>query len=476
MTLELDGAQLLDKFVDPPTPMPGTRRVTFTGRVTDAPDDTMSYMYAETRDGSVVHPRDGVQRWTAGERRIYAHLHKMQEWLHANVAAYLRTADNWQPEVFPRRLLYAHGMRGSGRLMLLADFCCQHGVNLLVVRRSTHTKDMFFDVYKKAVAMAPCVVYINSATTVFNNPAYTTEFIEAHSRHITSLALNVWTVLTGSFAPKQLLCGRHGAHPIYSLLLETGGDIVNVPCIAALEDATSMAIEFIRDIACNADIVPRDYRSTAWAGVVDHLARAFLFYTPQEARRFVRDVFARHNESCAMQRLPMCEPSAAVFSARLQQLPRVESGGQNHYKMNSRNSYEDYLRHLETWASYAELVGEKPALQYSYTPSVERQQLRDSDLVCISSPTRSDAPKEKPLPQLQYVAAQTPLPPLPQCEAEPETSLLPQCAPTRRTTKRQREAPRPRDELSLKPLPTPAAKKQASAAAKDKSRGFFDLF
>lgn len=445
-TLELDGEKLLREFVDPPTPIPGTRRVTFAGRVTDTPDDTLSFMYAEDRDGTVVHPRDGVQRWTAGERRIYSHLHKMQQWLHANVAAYMRTADHWQPEVYPRRLLYAHGMRGSGRLMLLADFCCKHGVNLLVVRRSTHTKDMFFDIYKKAVQMRPCVVYINSATTIFNTPAYTTEFIEAHSRHVDSLALNVWTVLTGSFAPKSLLCGRHSAHPIYTLLLESSGDIVNVPCVATLEDATAMAVEFVRDVARNPDIVPRDYRSTAWVGVIDHMARAFLFYTPQEARRFVRDVFAKHNEGCAVQGVPICEPPAAVFSVRLQQLPRIESGGQVHYKLNSRNSYDDYLRQLETWGSYAELVGDRPPVQYTYTPSVEQ---RDYEPVSFSSPTRTET--TKPVPELP---------------------LLPQCAPDRRTTKRQREAPQLRDEPSLKPLPVRAA----APAKTKKSRNFFDDF
>lgn len=436
----LDSDKLLHDLVEPETPKPTSRRISFTGRVSDVQDDTISLMYADEQQKQVTHPRDGVQRWQAGERTIYSHLREMQQWLNVNVGAYLRTIDDWQPEVYPHRMLYAHGMRGSGRLMLVADYCCANKINLLVAWRSTHAKDAFFAIYEKAAQMTPCVVYINNATNIFGTPAYTNEFIEAQNKCTKSLAQNVWTVLAGSYQPKGLLISsRHSAHPIYTKLLEPNGDIVNVPCLGTLPDATAIALDFVRDVARNPDIVPRDYRSSEWVTVIDHLARAFLFHTTIEMRRFVRSIFAEHNKRCAAQGAPLHEPTAVVFTAALQRLVRVETGGQIHYKLGVRNAYEDFLQQGEIWRSYTELIGSEPSIQCAYTPSILETHGSPSS---ISSPTRT-------------------------------IELLPQCAPDRRTTKRQREAAQSRDQTpSTKPLLTPKKEPLSPPTA----RSFFDNF
>lgn len=417
-------AKLLHDFIEPATPTPVSRRVTFTGRVTDVPDDTATFMYRETEDTWVVHPRDGVQRWKAGERRIYSHLRDMQQWLEVNIAAYMNTAQHWQPEVYPRRFLYAHGMRGSGRLTLLADFCCKHRINLLVVRRNENTKDALFAVYEKAAQMEPCVVYINNATSILGSSTFTNELIAAYAKGVYALSMNVWTVLAGSFAPKSLLVHtQQSAHPIFSKLLEPSGDIVHVPCVSDIDETSRMAIDFLREVAQDDTIVPSDYRHTPWSGVVDHMARAFIFHTGQEMRRFIRDIFSRHNSRCASSGESISLPSPGVFDAVLRRLVRVESCGQIHYKLFSRNSYQDHARQLEGWQAYLAIAGteEPPALfQYTYTPSIDREY----EPVSVSSPAR------------------------------PAESLLPQCAPTKRTTKRAREATRPPDTISEKPLPT----------------------
>lgn len=419
-TLKSQSIKLLDDLVEQVAP---PRCVTFTGRISDTPDDMTALMFHNTTDAQVVHPRDGVQKWTAGERRIYSHLSSMKQWLDANVKAYMRTSTYWQPEIYPRRILYAYGMRGSGRLTLLTDFCAQNRVNLLVAWISVHTKDMLFSVYEKAATMTPCIVYINNATSIFSTPAYTNELIAAHTKCIDSLATNVWTVLAGSFAPKQLRISQQGPHPIHAMLLEPYGDTVHVPCISDLGEASQIAVEFVRDIAQSSDIIPRDYARTSWGSVVDHLARAFIFHTMQEMRRFVRGVFARHNTRCAINDEPISLPTSSTFNEALQQLVRTETCGQLHYKLFERNSYQAHARQLEAWCAYTNPGEPEPTLQSTNTPAPTYEYV-PSALMSIASPAR-----------------------------ETELPLLPRCAPDRRVTKRQREIVRSDSNLfSLKPL------------------------
>lgn len=431
----LDDSKLLHEFVEPMTPLSGTRCVRFTGKVTTAPDDTTSCNFHETSDGQVVHPRDGVQRWTAGGRRIYSHVQHMHRWLDVNVGSYLRTQAHWQSEVYPRRFLYAYGMRGSGRLTLLADYCCRNRVNLLVAWISQHSKDMLFSIYEKAASMEPCVLYINNATSIFSTPAHTNELIAAHSKCIDSLATNVWTVLAGSFAPKMLKVYQQGPHPIYTMLIEPYGDVVYVPCVSNISEAAHVAVDFIREITQYEDIVPRDYVHTTWGPVIDHMARAFLFHTMQEMRRFVRNIVAEHNSECAYKGEAIHMPSAKTFSDALQKVVRVENGGQYHFKLFTRNSYQAHAHQLEAWHAFANPgQQETPLLQLDSSQRVDLYPSAGRDYVpaSISSPVRDPSPA---LP------------------------MLPQCAPTHRTTKRQRDATTSTHHapLSTKSLPPPPA-------------------
>lgn len=376
-------AKLLNEYTMPVTPkhtLP-LRHVTITGRVSDQQNEILPHMYSDADTDIVTHPRDLSKSWQAGSRRIFGHVRDMKQWLEANVGAYTKTHQHWQQEVMPRRILYAYGTRGNGRLTYLADFCCLNRINLLFVRHSTHPKDMFFNVYEQAKKMEPCIVYINNATRVFSDANHTKEFLAAYSSMLTSSAMNVWTVLSGSYPPKMLLVhSKHSAHPIYNLI-EHNGDVVHVPCISDIDEAARVAVEFLRELTNDTH-----YASTSdssWAALISHMARAFIFHTMYEIRVFLRDIIAKHNVQCALGKMTIHSPQASVFSAALDKLPSSETGGQHYRKLFSRDVYADHNDQMTEWRSYTNLT---TPVQYDYTPSM--------DNYSISSPSRDYDPSE----------------------------------------------------------------------------------
>lgn len=411
--------KLLSDYVTPATPKHAAplRHVTITGRVSDQQNDMSPHMYSDSVSDTVTHPRDLSKSWQAGSRRTFSHVRDMQRWLDSNVGAYTKTHQHWQEEVMPRRILYAYGTRGNGRLTCLADFCCRNRINLLFVRHSTHPKDMFFNVYEQAKKMQPCIVYINNATRVFSDAGHTKEFVAAYSSVLTSSAMNIWTVLSGSYPPKMLLLhSKHSAHPIYTLI-EHSGDIVHVPCISDIDEAARVAVEFLRELTADREYATGD---AAWSTLINHMARAFLFHTMYEIRIFLRDIIAKHNMQCALTRSTIRSPPMSIFDAALQRLPLVDSCNQQYRKLYSRDVYADHNDQLTSWRSYVDLTA---PVQYEYTPSVEQFY----EPASISSPSREYDPAE----------------------------VIPRSAPER-PAKRQREHSRTyTSELSRKPLPSP---------------------
>lgn len=362
------------------------------------------HSYSDSATDLVTHPRDLSKSWQAGSRRTYSHVSELKRWLDGNIAAFTETHKFWQTEVTPRRLLYAYGTRGNGRLTYIADFCCRHRINLLFVRHSMHPKDMFFNVYEQAKKMEPCIVYINNATRVFSDSAYTNEFLAAYASTLTSSAANVWTVLSGSYPPKMLLVhSKRGAHPIYSIL-EHSGDVVHVPCISDIDEAGRVAVDFLRELTNDADYAASDTRLP----LISHMARAFLFHTMSEIRIFLRNIIARYNAQCALTRTMIKSPPLSIFDTALESLPNSESGGQHYRKLFSRDAYTDYAEQRTAWQSYSNLIA--PVQEYCYEPS------------SISSPTREYDP----------------------------TEVTPRSAPQTRPAKRVHA-----EEYSTKPLPEP---------------------
>lgn len=427
-------SKALDEFVIPATPIHSApvRRLTISGRVTENPDDTVVQMYAEKRseERMVTHPRDLAKSWKPGTKKYYVQLRTMRNWLDANVRAYLNTSRFWQAEIFPQRLLYAYGLRGNGRLTCLTDFCCEQGINLLFVRHSFHPKDMFFSIFEKAKQMEPCIIYVNSATSIFSNPSYTSEFMAAYSSVIVSSAMNIWVVLAGSFSPKKLvLHGQHSSHPIYKMI-ERRGSVVHVPCINDVKKSARVAIDFLRELTQHSESIPRDYRRTPWEPVVDHMARAFLFHTMQEIRDYMSHIISNYNIECARGRGPFCMPPPSVFITALDRLPTTETSGQYHRKLFTRLAYEEHLAQTKVWDAFVLMTGASPCT-YTYTPSCDIDHDKTS-LYSLGSPSRD----YEPLP------------------------IIPLSAPAHRTSKRQREGPRHQEIQSDKPLSMPPAPKR----------------
>jgi hypothetical protein len=302
----------------------------------------------------------------------------------------------------------------------MADFCCYNRINLLFVRHTAHPKDLFFQVYEQAKKMEPCVVYISNATRLFNDSMYTKEFIAAYTSVITSATMNVWTVLSGSYPPKMLLLhSKHSAHPVYNLL-EQNGDVVHVPCVNDIEEASRVAVEFLRELTEDRDYIPSDYRSHfALLELINHMARAFLFHTMSEIRAFLRDIISKHNIECVLSKSRIRTPPHSIFTAALARLPTAESCGQHYRKLYTRDVYAEHNDQTIAWSAFMELTA--PPIECNYTPSI------DSDYVpaSISSPSREYDP----------------------------TEVLPRSAPVHRPAKRERDPARTYQ--SHKPLPAP---------------------
>ena len=421
-------SKTIDDFVIPVTPIHGApvRRLTISGRVNENPDDMVVQMYAEkrTEDRLATHPRDLAITWTPGSKKYFIQLRAMRNWLDANVRSYLNTSRFWQTEIFPQRILYAYGLRGNGRLTYLTDFCCDQGVNLLFVRHSFHSKDMFFSMFEKAKQMEPCVIYVNSATSIFANPAYTSEFMAAYSSVVTSSAMNIWIVLAGSFSPKKLvLHGQQSSHPIYKII-ERRGTVIHVPCISDVQKSTRVAVDFLRELLQNPESLSRDYHRTSWEPVIDNMARAFLFHTMQEIRDYISHIICRYNIECARGKGPFCTPPPSVFINALEQLPTTESSGQHYRKLFTRLAYEEHVAQTKNWDSFTLMTGPPPT--YTYTPSIVSDFSAPS-LYSLGSPSRDYDP----------------------------TTVVPRDLPIQRTSKRQRDAPCHHETRSEKPLELP---------------------
>ena len=121
-------------------------------------------------------------------------------WLDSNIGDYLRYKNQWEMDVYPQKVLYVHGAQGLGKLSYAIDTCKESKMNMLFVRHVYYEANMFYDIFKKAKQMQPCMVFFENYDWVLAKQEIMFELHAAYQMLIEPRIDGVWTLISTSVA------------------------------------------------------------------------------------------------------------------------------------------------------------------------------------------------------------------------------------------------------------------------------------
>jgi len=104
----------------------------------------------------------------------------------------------WVNGLFPNRLAYLYGLEGVGKLSTVVTHCSNNNINLLYVNHLYFTETMHEEIFKKAKANAPCIVYYDKVDAMVADPRRCISFTATYSVTMDCVKDDVWVMLSGT--------------------------------------------------------------------------------------------------------------------------------------------------------------------------------------------------------------------------------------------------------------------------------------